>query len=388
MENYYELLQVDSNIGADELKEKLIEAQRKWLGRTNAPDLKRRQEAERKIEILAAAEEILLDKAKRIEYNRMLDGSNSEVNTNDQEQFDDTTKSTAQELIDEAWNLLEQERVADAIVVGKRVTENYGANAYGWAVLARAHYIWNEYDDAIYEYRKAIDIETNNDVFYYDLADVYFDHPRLSFEERLNHVEKLTQKALSIKPNERAYRFRMAVIARYRDNYDQAIDILRQLIETHGKDPSLGNELAYNYYYKCLTLLYAQESNGETYYSYISRESAEQGLILLREAKLYATDRDLLGYIQTFIDLGEKALQTKFLVGRFAILGFIPALWFLNALFSFSFISLLISGALLYFVWKISRIPVWLDNKEVYTGQREQRSQSILNAIGVVFGKK
>lgn len=388
MENYYELLQVDSNIGADELKEKLIEAQRKWLGRTNAPDLKRRQEAERKIEILAAAEEILLDEAKRIEYNRMLDGSNSEVNTNDQEQFDDTTKSTAQELIDEAWNLLEQERVADAIVVGKRVTENYGANAYGWAVLARAHYIWNEYDDAIYEYRKAIDIETNNDVFYYDLADVYFDHPRLSFEERLNHVEKLTQKALSIKPNERAYRFRMAVIARYRDNYDQAIDILRQLIETHGKDPSLGNELAYNYYYKCLTLLYAQESNGETYYSYISRESAEQGLILLREAKLYATDRDLLGYIQTFIDLGEKALQTKFLVGRFAILGFIPALWFLNALFSFSFISLLISGTLLYFVWKISRIPVWLDNKEVYTGQREQRSQSILNAIGVVFGKK
>ncbi|HFF3742089.1 tetratricopeptide repeat protein [Bacillus cereus] len=388
MENYYELLQVDSNIGADELKEKLIEAQRKWLGRTNAPDLKRRQEAERKIEILAAAEEILLDEAKRIEYNRMLDGSNSEGNTNDQEQFDDTTKSTAQELINEAWNLLEQERVADAIVVGKRVTENYGANAYGWAVLARAHYIWNEYDDAIYEYRKAIDIETNNDVFYYDLADVYFDHPRLSFEERLNHVEKLTQKALSIKPNERAYRFRMAVIARYRDNYDQAIDILRQLIETHGKDPSLGNELAYNYYYKCLTLLYAQESNGETYYSYISRESAEQGLILLREAKLYATDRDLLGYIQTFIDLGEKALQTKFLVGRFAILGFIPAIWFLNALFSFSFISLLISGALLYFVWKISRIPVWLDNKEVYTGQREQRSQSILNAIGVVFGKK
>ena len=53
-------------------------------------------------------------------------------------------------------------------------------------------------------------------------------------------------------------------------------------------------------------MLYAQESNGETYYSYISQESAEQGLILLREAKIYATDRDLLGFIQRFIDLGEK----------------------------------------------------------------------------------
>ena len=41
-------------------------------------------------------------------------------------------------------------------------------------------------------------------------------------------------------------------------------------------------------------------------------------------------------------------------------------------LFSFSFISLVISGALLYFVWKISRIPGWLDNKEVHTKERSE----------------
>ena len=88
--------------------------------RTNAPDLKRRQEAERKVEILAEAEVILLDEAKRSEYNRMLEGSEPEVNTNHQEQFDNTTESTAQELIDYAWSLLEEGRIADAIVVGKR----------------------------------------------------------------------------------------------------------------------------------------------------------------------------------------------------------------------------------------------------------------------------
>ena len=120
MENYYELLQVNPNIGASELKEKLIEAQRKWLGRTNAPDLKRRQDAERKVEILAEAEVILLDEAKRSEYNRMLEGSKPEVNTNQQEQFDNPTETTAQELIDLAWSLLEEGRVADAIVVGKK----------------------------------------------------------------------------------------------------------------------------------------------------------------------------------------------------------------------------------------------------------------------------
>ena len=42
------------------------------------------------------------------------------MNTNQQEQFDNPTETTAQELIDLAWSLLEEGRVADAIVVGKK----------------------------------------------------------------------------------------------------------------------------------------------------------------------------------------------------------------------------------------------------------------------------
>ncbi|MGR5862224.1 hypothetical protein ACT7CY_18800 [Bacillus pacificus] len=61
-----------------------------------------------------------MDEAKRSEYNRMLEGSKPEVNTNQQEQFDNPTETTAQELIDLAWSLLEEGRVADAIVVGKK----------------------------------------------------------------------------------------------------------------------------------------------------------------------------------------------------------------------------------------------------------------------------
>ncbi|MBD8070713.1 tetratricopeptide repeat protein [Bacillus sp. PS06] len=382
MENFYELIQVDSSISQDELKEKLIEAQRKWLGRTNAPDLKRRQDAERKIELLNEAEAILLDPAKRAQYDKELEASKYQFNTEEQSTVDHTNLN-ADELVDEAWTLLEKGRTADAVVVGKRATEKSSSNPNAWAVLARAHYMWNEFDDAIYEYKKAIDIATNNDVFYYDLSDVYMDHPRLSDAEKINYAEQLIRKALSIKPTERAYHFRLAYLARFKGEYDHAIEILKKLIETHGKDPSLGNELALNYYNKCLMQMYYKEG----YYSFISKESAETGLVLLREAKIYATDRDLLESIQTFIDLGENALKTRFLKGRFAGLAIIPVIWLLTALSTGSFINIVISGALLYGAWKISRIPVWKDNFEVHTGKRQQRNQNIAAVLQAMAKK-
>jgi tetratricopeptide (TPR) repeat protein len=376
LKNFYEILQVDPNISMPELKEKLMEAQRKWLGRTNAPDLKRRQEAERMVELLQEAEEILLNESKRNEYNRELESYRYNSDSGPKPIIDHNTLDV-DALIEEAWKLLERGRTADAIVVGKRATEKSSGNAEAWAVLARAHYMWNEYDDAIYEYKKAIDIEPNNDVFYYDLSDVYLDHERLSLNERLNLAEQVIQKAIKIKPNERAYHFRIAVIARYKENYDQAIDILQKLIQTHGKDPSLGNELALNYYYKCLSKMYPSNVNGQTYYYFISKESAEEGLVLLKEAKIYATDRNLLEEIQTFIDLAERSLKMKLLVGRFLKVGSIPFLWFLIALANFSLTNIIISGLLLYGAWRFSRVPVWKNNREILAIGRQHHNANI-----------
>jgi tetratricopeptide (TPR) repeat protein len=387
VENYYELLQVDSSISNVELKEALLNQQRKWLGRTNAPDLKRRQEAERMVELLEQAQQTLLDDAKRETYNKELESSKYETSKTESNSDLDTTQLGVDALVEEAWSLIEKGRYADAVVVGKRATEKGAGHASAWAVLARAHYMWNDFDDAVYEYRKAIDIAINNDVYYYDLSDVYIDHPRLSEAEKLDQAESLIKKALNIKPNERAYLFRLAVIARFRGKYDEAIGILNKLIEQYGKDPSLGDEVAFNLYRKCLSKLHKQVLNGEEYFYYISKENAEEGLKILKEAKIYATDKSLLEYIQKFIDLGEQALKSKFLVGRFIGWGIIPGFWFLGALISLSFFQIIISGALLFLAWKFSRMPVWKDTYERVTGVREKRNRNIATILaGVAAG--
>ena len=46
MLNYYQQLDLDASIKGEPLQKKLIELQKKWIGKQNAPDLRRRQEAE------------------------------------------------------------------------------------------------------------------------------------------------------------------------------------------------------------------------------------------------------------------------------------------------------------------------------------------------------
>lgn len=371
MINYYELLHVDSSISMEELKEKIIAEQRKWLGRTNAPDLKRRQEAERMVQLLEEAQATLLDENKRKEYNKQLQQSAS--SPSDQAYHTAETQAlNPNDLIEEAWKLMSIGRVADAIVAAKRATELNSGNAEAWATLARAHYFWNEFDDAVYEYKKAISMMPNNAVYYYDLSDIYIDHPRLSVQEKLQLSEELIQKAIQIQPNEKAYLFRMANILMIKEHYDKAINILKNLIETHGEDTSVSNELARAYYQK--SLLYqetATDRNNEDWRFFVKKEAIKEALELLTEAERYTNDSELLQNIRNDIKLAKKSLKLTFLFARLFIWGLIPAIWFLFAMASESLINILISGFLLYIVCRKSILPIWKYNREAFLKKPE-----------------
>lgn len=81
MINYYEILQLNNNASKNEIEKRIIELQRKWLGRINAPDFNYRQEAERMIKLLEEAQSILLDVSKRVEYDRLLE-NDRQLNVN------------------------------------------------------------------------------------------------------------------------------------------------------------------------------------------------------------------------------------------------------------------------------------------------------------------
>jgi WD40 repeat protein len=74
MINYYKELDLEINSTTEELKSDLTASFKTWQSRVNAPDLQRRQEAERKCQILLEAEKVLLDETKRKEYDLSLKG--------------------------------------------------------------------------------------------------------------------------------------------------------------------------------------------------------------------------------------------------------------------------------------------------------------------------
>ncbi len=72
MINYYVELGLDPSMDDEALEKALRTLKKKWTARTNAPDLQKRQKAERMIELLNEASRILCNKEDREDYDRRL----------------------------------------------------------------------------------------------------------------------------------------------------------------------------------------------------------------------------------------------------------------------------------------------------------------------------
>jgi DnaJ-class molecular chaperone len=72
MEDLYVLLNVSKSADEDAIRSAINRELRVWSQRTNAPEIDKRQVAERKIKLLEEAEAVLLDATKRSRYDQDL----------------------------------------------------------------------------------------------------------------------------------------------------------------------------------------------------------------------------------------------------------------------------------------------------------------------------
>ncbi|HHU71548.1 MAG TPA: DnaJ domain-containing protein [Clostridiales bacterium] len=72
MRNYYEELNLDSQLSADQLTEVLKKERKKWATRQNAPDMNARQRAEHQLELIGEAMKVLSDKKEKSKYDKEL----------------------------------------------------------------------------------------------------------------------------------------------------------------------------------------------------------------------------------------------------------------------------------------------------------------------------
>lgn len=369
MINYYQELNIDSNLKSEQLSEALKNAQRKWIGRTNAPDLNRRQEAERKVSIIEDAQKVLLDEKKREEYDSQL--KNSVPSKNEAPNLNVNQNSTSSDsLIQQAWDLINLGRYADAIMVARRATEVDGSNSNAWAVLGYADYSWNNVQDAVCEYKKAISLRPNSDTYYCDLGNIYLDHNMIA------EAEECANKAMHLASSKSYNRLLIGNIAVAKNEYDKAIAIFKELINEEPSNDSYKQIIANSYYSKGINYCY---HHNDGYIYCIDEQNTNNMIACMNEAKKFASNAEY----NEKITWGEKALTKKFDKSKWTLF-IIPVLM----LFSGEGLVIIAAIAIIAGLGYLSMRPQWRLTRNSLLGEKtayDKGAWIFTATVGVFF---
>ncbi|GAB4074619.1 hypothetical protein GCM10028778_21220 [Barrientosiimonas marina] len=375
MEDYYDLLGLNGDASDEAIDEAINSGLKKWRKRVNAPDPQKQREASEKMEALQEAREILLDPVKREEYDHQLreayEQQGDDTIPNEVDPHDESTSmDPADELIQEATALINQDNYADAIVVATKATEVNGNHPYAWEALAKAHFFWKEYGDALYEIKRAINLLPNEDFFYYIAFLCQYNRQDLKKSEKLNLAEEFLEKALHIKPDNPTYMEESASIAQERGKINKAINILKKVEKNHGLSDSARGDLGTLYYNRGLSQ--AQKVNfgrGRSDYYFTDRDSTLKGKDDFSEASKYVQNNSFKDAVNHRISQANDALSFKNRYKILALFILIVPLFF-NALVSFNFIMIVFMAAAGYFTWKYGRVPKYELNRKYINSLR------------------
>lgn len=298
MKNYFKLLNVSPTASDEEIKKAINKELRVWSNRTNAPQIERRQEAERMIKDLEEAEKILLDPAKKSEYERNLKTAPSE-----ERKMDESDLKGKEDLVKEGWQLLIAGNVPDALYVATKATEKEGNNPEAWALLAQAKFRWGMNDDAIYEYKRAIKLRPNEAEYYFDLGSVYE-----TVEKWKDAVENY-ERASKVKPEVPMYRASIGSVYVRLDMHKEAIPILEKCVSEEPSNDTFNWFLAIAYEGYVLEDWHKGNAN---LYSCTSESAGQKGVEYFTKAlALKFREEDTRAELQRFLELSQLAVSKQ-----------------------------------------------------------------------------
>lgn len=188
MEDYYTVVGVDRTAAAEEIDRKVREQLRIWQRRTTNADLSRRQEAERRVQLLGEARAILLDAEKRRRYDGELAGVGGGAPGPDPTgepgepdvpgepaagSASSAAPRTPAEWLAAARRHLARNDYRAAAHAARQARNAPHPSAEAWGALARASAGLGNLDDARYEARQAVAAEPDSAQAHLDLAHVY-----------------------------------------------------------------------------------------------------------------------------------------------------------------------------------------------------------------------
>ncbi len=255
------------------------------------------------VKLIEEAETILLNPAKRAEYDKQLKSSPPPVPSSSP--ADRAALDSAQDLVAEGRKLLAEGNIGDTLYVATKATERDGGNSEAWALLGRARFLFGDVEDSIYEYKRAIKLKPNEGVYYSELGDIYNDTGKL--DDALAQYKRAAQ----VEPGEPWYRAQVGHVLRRQENTAEAVQILEQCVKEKPDIETFRYELAAAYIDSSLGCCTFDSETGN-YFPTTKAQVLATLDILDKAEKLNCSDPDLKELLETNKKAIKDSIQRKY----------------------------------------------------------------------------
>lgn len=238
--DYYALLGIPRTASAADVRAAHELQERIWRKRAAATsDTSVSEEATKRLGMMEQAFKVLSNPQQRAAYDRQPSASAISVPP-----ASIPPATLPSDLIQRAEYYLEQGDYHAAAGAARDALNNWGNSAEAWSALARAHAGLGNFDDAIYEGRRAVELASQDPWKHADLGFIY------ELSGKWNDALREYQQASSIDPTERLFQLSVGGVLAEHGQLQQALPIIERVYQANSND-----ETACFYYARSLVLM-------------------------------------------------------------------------------------------------------------------------------------
>ena len=344
--DYYAILGIPRNASAADVRAAYKREMRIWRKRadTSSQDSVK-NEALRRLALLAEAFSTLSDAQRRAAYNRQplstpIMPSSSFI----------PAEMSSGDWIERAESYLAVADYQAAVQAARQATANLGNMAESWFVLSRANAGLRHLDDAVYEARRAIELAPTNSMYHFNLGTIYEELGR--WDEALKEYEQASQ----LEPTEPLYHLAIGGVWLQTNQPARAMPIIERVYSTWPND-----ETACYYYAQGLIAMseaVPKDKSTEGYAVTSAQEIMEMRGYLNRAAGIKHLDQETKQTIQdaeAYLRRMEKHTYHMPIGARSFMFEMIhPSDGCAPALISISLVMAIFGAPVLVFMWGFS----------------------------------
>ena len=249
MVNYYELLGVPQNADRATIEQAIKKTRRLWNNRANNPDASIRAEAEQHVREIADAEKVLLDDAKREDYNQQLAQAPSSNGVDPQ--------PVSSDWEDEYFAAYNRDMTDYAAQVAQRAINANDRDGRAWFLYGEAIRRGGNYEGAIPPLQRASMLLRNDAGVFRQLGFACMDAGKPG--DALNAFYEATR----CDPNESEYYSLRAALFRRAEMIDEALDEAKKAFAMTPNDDSVRFEYFFALYEDALRSISYNRSSGK-----------------------------------------------------------------------------------------------------------------------------